>query len=364
MKIYATNIEVHQALKMNFLQFIILFALHLVSSQFTYAPPLVICNYQKATLGAPVSNYCKGVSSGTTLNLYSRGALSSKNGYLSFLPTAIDASAELRFGGGSCYDARGISEFVLQMQVSTPISFKITFGTSEGCLNRDSADTSTTISVAGSTTYQTIRLPVSFFADMNLQRLYTIGIQSVSPLNVEIKILKIYFSRKQFVTRTRHELFEWTSTGVRVPYRFSSFNAPNMIGRTGKGPDGLLDPYEQEDLFISAKQLGGRVIRTYTLRVRTPSDISAGNGTSKAIQGIGSWGEAQLLALDRTLMFANKHMIRVILPFIDNWEFFGGVQSFAAFRGKTRDSFFTDSTLISDFKNVFFYLTLGHQYAS
>jgi len=187
---------------------------------------------------------------------------------------------------------------------------------------------------------------------MDLQRLLTIGIGSVSPLNVELRIRRIYFTRRSFVTRARHELFEWTASGTRVPFRFASFNAPDLVGRSDKGQDGFLDPYEQEDLFISAKQMGARVVRTYTLRVKTSGDVSSGVGSTKGIQGIRSYGETQFVHLDRTLQYANRHGIRVIIPLIDNWEFFGGVAAYAAFRGQPRDAFFTNPTLISDFKNV------------
>lgn len=310
-----------------------------------------ICDYTTATAGAAVSNYCKGQSAGTTMNLWSGATLASQAGYLSFRPTAADASAYLFFGGGSCLDARGVSSITLEVKTATAVSLKIDFGTSNDCASKSASDYSGAISVPASSTFQTITFPVSFFSNMNLQRLLTIGIGSVSPLNVEVQIRKIYFNRNAFVTRARHELFEWTSSGVRRPLRFASFNAPDLIGRADAGQDGYLDAYEQEDLILSAKQLGGRVVRTYTLRVKMPSDIN-GVGSSKAIQGIGLWGQTQLVHLDRALQLANKHGVRLIVPFIDNWSWNGGVTEFAGFRGKARDSFFTDAQLIADFKSV------------
>jgi hypothetical protein len=289
------------------------------------------------------------------MNIWSSGSLLSRAGYLSFRPTSTDTSAFLYFGGGSCYDARGVSDLVIELQVSSSVSLKIDFGTSNDCSSKSASDYSGAVNVRANPNYQTVSFPVNFFANMNLQRLLTIGIGNVSPLNVELRIRKIYFTRRAFVTRARHELFEWTSSGTRIPFRFSSFNAPDLIGRSDKGQDGWLDPYEQEDILISAKQMGARVVRTYTLRVKAASDTN-GVGSTKAFQGIGTYGEISFVHLDRALQYANRHGIRLIIPFIDNWEFFGGVAAFAAFRGLPRDAFFSDSNLILDFKNAIGYV--------
>ena len=48
----------------------------------------------------------------------------------------------------------------------------------------------------------------------------------------------------------------------------------------------------------------------------------------------------------------NKYGIRVIIPFIDNWSWFGGVTEFAAFRGMQHNDFFYDVTLKADFKEL------------
>ena len=325
-------------------------------SVFSNAPDMRICDYSNAIAGAHISNYCKLQSTGTTMNLYSGGTLASRAGYLSFRPTSAGASAYLFFGGGRCLDVRGVSSITLEYKVNSAVSLKLDFGTSNDCVSKSSSDYTAAISVPASTTFRNITFPISFFANMNLQRLLTLGIGNVSPLNVEVHIRKIYFNRNAFVTRARHELFEWTSTGIRRPFRFSSFNAPDLIGRADMGQDGFLDAYEQEDIILSAKQLGGRVVRTYTLRVKSSSDITNGVGGTKAIQGIGVYNETQLVQLDRALQLANKHGVRLIIPFIDNWQWNGGVADFAAFRGKTRDSFFTDTQLIADFKNVLTFL--------
>jgi hypothetical protein len=121
-----------------------------------------------------------------------------------------------------------------------------------------------------------------------------------------------------FITRTQSTLFE-TVNGVRRSFRFVSFNVPDLIGRNDQGEDAYLDPWEQEDLMITAKQMNARAVRTYTLRVRKQGEIRNGYGTTKAIQGSRSYGETQFVEMDRALDYASKHGIRVIIPFIDNW---------------------------------------------
>ena len=49
---------------------------------------------------------------------------------------------------------------------------------------------------------------------------------------------------------------------------------------------------------------------------------------------------------------ANAAGIRVIIPLVDNWWWWGGPKEYAAFRGKSKDEFWTDSLLIADFKKT------------
>jgi len=143
-----------------------------------------------------------------------------------------------------------------------------------------------------------------------------------------------------FVTRNQNTLYEWVNGSPRV-FKFTSFNVPDMLN---------LDPWEQEDLFISAKQMSARAVRTYTLEVRTQDEIWNGGGTWKAIQGSRAYGETQFIQLDRALDYAYKYGIRVIIPFIDNLTWVGGVQNFAGYRGLQHNDFFYDGNLKADFK--------------
>jgi hypothetical protein len=267
-----------------------------------------------------------------------------QNGYFAFIPTAADASAYLLFG--SCYDGRGINSIAVDLFVGTATTLKVDVGVSSACNGKTGSAFSNTISISATGGWQTIEIPMSFFNNQDLSKLYTIGF--TGGVGQEIRVLSIKFTRKAFISRSRHELFEWEN-GTRRLFRFSSFNAADLIGRADAGPEGYLDPYEQEDQIITAKQMGGRVVRTYTLRVKKPGE----NAPSSAIQGNGVYGN-QFVHLDRALQYANKHKIRLIIPFIDNWEWFGGIDSFNALNGvsNNHDAFFSDANLRSKFKQV------------
>jgi len=111
-----------------------------------------------------------------------------------------------------------------------------------------------------------------------------------------------------------------------------------------------LDKWEQEDLFVTARQMNARAVRTYTFEVRTQNEIWSGSRTDKAIQGSRTYGESQFMRLDQALDYAYKYGIRVIIPFIDNWHWVGGVADFAGYRSLQHNNFFYDVNLKADFK--------------
>ena len=365
---------------MNRTLFVLFLCAYGAFAQFQDSSPKGICDYTNAISGASASNYCKGVNSGTTMNAW-HASISTRSGYLRFVPSASDGSAYLRFGS-SCFDARGYSDIQVEILTTVNIQLKFDFGTSSNCALKDASDYAPAISVNGNANYQTITFPISYFANMKLDRLYTFGINS-NIVNNEVRIRKVVFLRRKFVTRARHELFEWIN-GVRVPVRFVSVNIPDLIGKADTfqndnlkndlDQDGYLDPYEQEDLILSVKQLGGRVARMYTLRIKRPCDTnktcpfsatsnnfhdSSRFGDSKAIRGLGLYGTGpndQFVQLDRALKFANDHGVRLIIPIIDNWRYFGGVTEFAAFSGVSRNDFFTNSIVKTNFQSFLTFL--------
>jgi mannan endo-1,4-beta-mannosidase len=135
--------------------------------------------------------------------------------------------------------------------------------------------------------------------------------------------------------------------------RFVSWNIPNLLTIEdgfeflGESPWRWPDRFEIEDAFETVKQMGGRVARTYVLTVRRPG---ADMGDHVHVLAPGKFNEEAFVALDRVLQIANQKGIRVIIPFVDNWHWMGGVEQYAAFRGKEARSFWTDPQLIEDFK--------------
>lgn len=159
---------------------------------------------------------------------------------------------------------------------------------------------------------------------------------------------------QHFVRREGDRLME----GDRE-FRFISFNIPNLhyveddLAFERRMPYRFPDEYEIRDALETIRMMGGRVVRTYTLPV---VEASALPGTPKYIEGLDRYNEAAFRTLDLVLAIANEKGIRLIIPFINNFQWWGGVEAFAALRGKPREAFWTDPQLMDDFKRVMRYV--------
>jgi len=170
-----------------------------------------------------------------------------------------------------------------------------------------------------------------------------------------------------FVTRQGDKLMEG-----RNEYRFISFNIPNLhyvednLPFEQINPWRLPDEFEITDALTAIKQMGGRVARIYTLSVRKPGEDPA---IPRHVLGPGQFNEPAeggfdpvqgfalpFRALDKVLEVANKTGVRVIIPFVDNWIWWGGIQEYAAFRGKNKEAFWTDPQVMADFKQTIEYV--------
>ena len=119
-------------------------------------------------------------------------------------------------------------------------------------------------------------------------------------------------------------------------FRFISFNIPNMnyvedeFAFSVVQPYRMPDSYEMNDAFESIKQLGGNVVRMYTIPVRNireaeyPTYVLAPN----------KFDENSFKTLDTMLALANKNEVRIIFPFVNCWQWMGGRPQYADFRGK------------------------------
>jgi hypothetical protein len=62
--------------------------------------------------------------------------------------------------------------------------------------------------------------------------------------------------------------------------------------------------------------------------------------------------EDAMVAVDAALAAANEQGVRIIIPFVDQWSWVGGIAEHAAFRGNTPTEFWTDPELVADFEDT------------
>jgi len=138
-------------------------------------------------------------------------------------------------------------------------------------------------------------------------------------------------------------------------YRFISVNIPNLhyveddMRFSQSMPFRLPDDYEINDALGTVGQMGGQVVRIYALPIRRADDC---DNVPRYITGPGAFNEEAFVALDRVLVAARRHGVRLIVPFVDQWSWWGGQAELAAFRGKTLKDCWTDPQLIDDYKQI------------
>ena len=155
---------------------------------------------------------------------------------------------------------------------------------------------------------------------------------------------------REFVTVKGDQLLE-----NGKPFRFVSFNIPNLHlvedNTVFEGDNAWRwpDRFEITDAFESVRQQGGQVVRTYVLSVVRTNDAP---GVPRHVLGPGKFNEEGFRTLDMVLQVANQTGVRVIVPFVDNWSWWGGIAEYAGFRGKSKEAFWTDPQIIADFKET------------
>jgi hypothetical protein len=155
---------------------------------------------------------------------------------------------------------------------------------------------------------------------------------------------------EHFITRQQDRLMD----GDRE-FRFVSFNIPNLhyiednMAFRQTNPWRFPNEFEIRDALKAVRQLGGGVVRVYTLSVRKQGEDDS---VPRHVLGPGEFNEEGFQALDRVLAVANETGIRVIIPLVDNWVWWGGIAEYAAFRGKPKNAFWTDPEIIADFKKT------------
>jgi len=153
-----------------------------------------------------------------------------------------------------------------------------------------------------------------------------------------------------FITREGDRLREGDKD-----YRFISFNIPNLhlvednMAFTATNEWRFPDEFEITDALNTIKQMGGRATRMYVIsicRKKGPNPIPCD------VKRPGEFNEQAFQALDKVLEIANTVGIRVIIPLVDNWKWWGGIEQYAEYRDKTAADFWTDPAIIDDFKKT------------
>ncbi len=157
-------------------------------------------------------------------------------------------------------------------------------------------------------------------------------------------------SFQYFITRDGDRLMDGDQE-----FRFISFNVPNLfyvedaMAFDNRMPFRFPDEFEMRDALATIRQMGGLVARTYTLAV---FQESAPPGTPKFVEGPGEFNEEAFKTLDRAIALANEEGVRLIIPLVNNFQWWGGVADYAAFRDKPGNAFWTDPQLIEDFEET------------
>jgi hypothetical protein len=141
------------------------------------------------------------------------------------------------------------------------------------------------------------------------------------------------------------------------PLRFIGLHATELhrIENDIEGPGHFRwpTPWEQENWIRALVSTGHTVSRIYVLSVRQ------GKGSATApvhVIAPGQFNEEGFRAFDKMLQLCNQYGLRIIVPVVDNWQWWGGIADYAAFRGKGEASFYTDPAIRNDFKATLTYL--------
>jgi hypothetical protein len=147
-----------------------------------------------------------------------------------------------------------------------------------------------------------------------------------------------------FITRNQDRLMDGTND-----FRFMSFCAPEL-GMQESPYWGICDPYAQEDAIKTISLLGGQVTRCYVFSIKSDAKSIA------HITAPGEYNEECFKSFDNLLKLCNRYQVRLIVPFIDSWSWWGGISEFSRMRGKDRSFFFSDYQLKQDYKNLVKYV--------
>lgn len=124
-------------------------------------------------------------------------------------------------------------------------------------------------------------------------------------------------------------------------FRFISVNIPNLhyveddLRFDRSMPFRFPSDDEIDDALLTVSQLGGQVVRIYALSVRKADDPA---DMPRHILGPGKFNMEAFVALDRVIAAANRHKVRLIIPLVDQWSWWGEPPSWPASAARSQEN--------------------------
>lgn len=161
---------------------------------------------------------------------------------------------------------------------------------------------------------------------------------------------------ENFITRDGHRLLDGEQE-----FRFAGIHFPEMhriendaAGVCKYDPRGWGQHFqwptedEQENWVKAAVRTGHKAMRVYVLSVQQASDQACDRQTHILAPaepgGMPRLSEAAMVPYDRMIALSDKYGLRLILPFIDQWPWWGGREQLAAFYNEKPEDFYDTSS--------------------
>lgn len=159
-------------------------------------------------------------------------------------------------------------------------------------------------------------------------------------------------SFEHFITREGHQLFDGDAA-----FRFAGIHAPELHriendvrGTCPHDPRGWGQYFkwptaeEQENWIKALVRTGHKAMRIYVLSVATPYDKQCERETHilppTTPNGPPQLNEKAMQVYDRMIALADKHNLRLILPLIDHWQWWGGREQLADFYAEDENALY------------------------